>query len=145
MKRTSLKRKTSLKAKVGLKRTPMKFKPKRFPIPKEELAKVDERADCKCEFHGSRCPSIFLEYAHIKHRKMGGVQDDIAEIINNRRNITKICNLTHDFIDCRTTKLLDVNLEVREGENFRNRVIDILKQKIGWYEWYEENKSFINR
>jgi hypothetical protein len=117
----------------------MKFKSKRCPIPKEELVKVDERADGKCEYHGDDGHCVGkLVYAHIIHRGMGGVQGNRAMIINGHRNIVKICEFTHDFIDRRI-------FDWKRNDGYRKIAIDILKQKIGWYEWYKENASVISR
>ena len=117
----------------------MKVKPKRNPIPKEELAKVEERSGGKCEFHGDDCSDkLHLEYAHIIHRGMGGVQGNRARIINDHRNITKICEFIHDLIDGRL-------FEVVCSKGRIESITEGLKQKIGWYEWAEENRGVINR
>jgi hypothetical protein len=127
MRKTPLKRGTK-----QLKRTPIKFKPKRNPIPKEELARVDERADGECEW----CSGInHLEYAHIVHRGMGGSQGFKSSIINNHRNIARLCQWDHVKLDNDNVLSFPRDKMIRK----------FLKDKIGWYEWYEENKEVINR
>ncbi len=132
LKRTPLKR-----GNTPLKRTLIKFKPKRFPIPKEELAKVDERANGKCEYCGDICENVKHDYAHIRHRGIGGVQGTKSRIINDHRNIVWICRIIHDVIDGRGSKIYAIS--------YVKGIRDALKRKIGWYEWYEENKEVINR
>jgi hypothetical protein len=142
MKRTPLKRKTPLsRGTKQLERTPIKFKTKRNPIPKSELAKVDERAsNCYPKYGDRKCEFCFssdnLEYAHIVHRGMGGVQGKRARIINNSRNMVLLCKNDHDFMDRRIYMIRKATPVF---------IIEILKGKIGWHEWYEENKEFINR
>lgn len=133
LKRTPLKRGNN-----QLKHDAIKFKPKRYPVPKEELAKVDERAGGKCEYHDNTGMCVGkLVYAHIRHRKLGGAQGKMSLVINNHRNMTKVCSFIHDVIDNRI-------FDWKSADESRGKVIEFLKSKIGWHEWYEENEDILN-
>jgi len=148
LKRIPLKRKVLLKLATAkalrlktykpLKRSPIKSKPKRNPIPKGELAKVDERAGNKCEYCGYLCAGGILDYAHVEHRGMGGVQGNRARAINDHRNIAKLCRFYHDIMDRRRSSVL-------YPSNLAESIKEELKQKISWHEWEEENKDVIKR
>lgn len=140
MKQTQLKRKTplkrykALKAKVGLKKVAMKHKRKRSTVAWHELVLISERdnGNC-CEWHGNdKC--IYRDggnYAHIIHRKIGGVHRKMENIINEHRNMVWVCKPIHDIIDKR----------IKYPEKERQEIIETLKQKIGWYEWAEQYKE----
>lgn len=118
-----------------MKRSRIKYKKKRFPTPKEELAKVDERSGGQCEYCRDRNTTDILDYAHFVHRGMGGVQKERAKVINDHRNIVRLYRYHH--------RAIDGNIKFMYGENFI--IIDILKKKIKWYEWAEENRGVLNR
>ena len=105
----------------------MKIKPKRNPVPKEELRKVDERCEDRCEFCGLEIGNFF-DYAHIKHRMLGGRHGEMAKIINEHRNIAKVHRMCHQIID----KLFKIS----NGRYLNS--MNKLKQRIRWYEWAEE-------
>ncbi len=109
-----------------MKRSPIKHKAKRYPVPKSVIALVETRAGGLCEGCGS---SYGLQRAHIKHRGMGGVQRGNAHIINEHRNMALLCRYCHDVIDKR------VSIPI---ENTRLILIAKLKLKTGWHEWAEE-------
>lgn len=110
-----------------MKRSPIKHKPKRYPIPKEEIAKADERAGGCCE--GCGLVVRPLQNAHIKHRGIGGVQRRNT-YINDHRNIAKCCLYCHDIIDGR----------IKAFEGNKEHLREKLKNKLGWYDWANEHR-----
>lgn len=120
MKWTQLKRSAK-----PIKRSPIRHRAKRYPMEQSEIDKVDERAGGRCEYCGAR---IDLQNAHIIHRKMGGAQAKNHKIINEHRNIAKLCWHCHDVLDRRF--MVD--------DSIRCVMIATIKYKISWYEWQQE-------
>lgn len=102
-----------------MKRTRLKFKPKRNPIPPEEIAKVKERSGGACEV--GFCFRRATQIAHIKHRGMGGAQGQAAKVINSHKNMFDSCQYHHDLIDRRIK-------ESFPGE--REQVLKSIKSKL---------------
>ncbi len=102
-----------------MKRTRLKFKPKRNPVPPEEIAKVKERSGGLCEV--PRCLCKATQIAHVKHRGMGGTQGQAAKIINSHKNMFDSCQYHHDLIDRRIK-------ETFPGE--REQVLESIKNKL---------------
>jgi hypothetical protein len=102
------------------------------PIPKETLRQIDERSGGRCEYTQCQRPQgdfRGLQNAHIIHRGLGGRHGEMETIINDSRNIAKLCAVEHDIIDRRRL--------VSEGE--RQSILEAIKEKIGWYAWAREN------
>lgn len=104
-----------------MKRTRIKFKPKRNPISQATIVLVEIRSGGVCEVPG--CRQRATQKAHIKHRGMGGAQGQRAEIINSHRNIFDSCQYHHDLIDRRIR-------ESFTGE--RELVLEAIKNRIGY-------------
>jgi hypothetical protein len=144
MKRTPLKRKTSLrqgtkrlkrtlfknKNKYALKRTQLKRKHNsKNDIPKSVKAEVLERSSGICEEPNCKTPNgdfRGLMFCHMTHRQMGGRSGISAKIINDKRNIFRGCGNHHDIVDNR--KNTDSPLE-------RLALRAKIKRIIGWYDW----------
>ena len=78
--------------------------PKRRTSPNVYITvSIRSEGTCECveKNHGhiGRCCSTwYLEYAHIKHRKMGGTTDPEVHCAENVRHLCKTC---HDYLDHR--------------------------------------------
>lgn len=130
MKRTPLKRSTK-----QLKRTPIKHKyNKDNSITKSVRELVLIRSNNQCEVPGCQTPNgdyRGLCFMHITHRKMGGRNGLSAELINDPRNIARGCYYHHDIIDNRI-----------KSDN-RENILEHLKRKIDWYDWFKEYKGLL--
>ncbi|TET44404.1 MAG: hypothetical protein E3J66_00890 [Dehalococcoidia bacterium] len=94
------------------------------PIPQESRLAVWDRAEGKCEWCGC---STWLQFAHIKHRGLGGRHGKMLEAIHDKRNIALLCLYNHDVLDRRVW-----------APELRERMLVFLKDKLGWHSWAEE-------
>ena len=107
------------------------MKRKYRPIPKETLRQINARAGGRCEY--IRCCRPYGDYrglqnAHIIHRGLGGRHGEMVKIINDPRNISKLCASDHDIIDRR----------ILVSEEERQAILEAVKEKIDWYTWAKE-------
>ena len=100
-------------------------------ISKVTLRQIDERSGGRCEYAQCRQPRgdfRGLQNAHIVHRGLGGRYGDMKTIINDSRNVAKLCAIEHDIIDRR----------VLVPEEERESILEAVKEKIDWYTWAKE-------
>jgi hypothetical protein len=69
-----------------------------------------------------------VQYAHIKHRKMGRRHGVIKQIYDDPRNGVCACHYHHDVIDNRIN-----------NPELRKQILDYITKEIHHYEWIEEN------
>ncbi len=101
-------------------------------IPRKVLRQIDERSCGRCEYVRCLKPGgdfRGLQNAHIVHRGLGGRHGKMETIINDSRNIAKLCAYEHDIIDRR----------ILAPEEERESILEAIKEKIGWYAWAREN------
>jgi len=93
-------------------------------VNKTNASIILERSSSLCEY----CGAPAVQFAHLLHRKMGGRHGKMKAAIDDPRNVAHLCLKCHDSIDGRQYNQLTFQVEV-------------LRLKIGWYEWAKEIKN----
>jgi len=100
-------------------------------IPESVTQIIKERSGGRCEVDDCvRLDWRGIVCAHIQHRGIGGRNGEAEKIINDPRNIAYICCHHHDVIDSRVYDPIE-----------KQKIIPMLKEKLGWNEWANEARE----